>query len=401
MARAATKASSKNAARKTVSAKAALPGQVVLVMQGGGALGAYQVGVYQALHEAGLEPDWVIGTSIGAINGVLIAGNAPENRLARLHEFWERLEQRAAAHFLEVVPGFNAALANMTTMVHGLAPFFGPNPKSWLGPHMPIGLDSAAYYTTAPLRQTLASLVDIAYLNDSDTRLTVGAVNVKNGEMRYFDSRDEPIGLDHVMASGALPPAFPAVRIDGEPYWDGGIYSNTPIEAVLDDKPRRDSVIFTVHMWNPEGPEPASMWEVLGRQKDIQFASRAKSHIARQKQIHHLRHIIRELAKHVPDKARGSAEVKELASWGCGSIMHVARLIAPRLDGEDHLKDIDFTPAGIEARWEAGYTEARRVLALSPWQRPVDPMEGIVIHDTAVTGRELAHGVDGFDGRTR
>ena len=118
--------------------------------------------------------------------------------------------------------------------------------------------------------------------------------------MRYFDSRDEPIGLDHIMASGALPPAFPAVRIDGEPYWDGGIYSNTPIEAVLDDKPRRDSVIFTVHMWNPEGPEPASLWEVMGRQKDIQYASRAKSHIARQKQIHHLRHIIRELAKHVP-----------------------------------------------------------------------------------------------------
>jgi NTE family protein len=292
-------------------------------------------------------------------------------------------------------------LANMTTMVHGLAPFFGPNPKSWLGPHLPIGLDSAAYYTTAPLRETLASLVDVEYLNDSATRLTVGAVNVKNGEMRYFDSRDEPIGIDHVMASGALPPAFPAVRIDGEPYWDGGIYSNTPIEAVLDDKPRRDSVIFTVHMWNPEGPEPASMWEVLGRQKDIQFASRAKSHIARQKQIHHLRHIIRELAKHVPEKARGSADVKELASWGCGSIMHVARLIAPRLDGEDHLKDIDFTPAGIEARWEAGYTEARRVLALAPWQRPIDPMEGIVIHDTAVTVRELARGVDGFDGRTR
>ncbi|MEP6941861.1 MAG: patatin-like phospholipase family protein [Betaproteobacteria bacterium] len=388
-------------ARSNARKKAALPGQVVLVMQGGGALGAYQVGVYQALHEAGLEPDWVIGTSIGAINGVLIAGNAPENRLARLHEFWERLEQRAAANFLEVVPGFNAVLANMVTMVSGLAPFFGPNPKSWLGPHMPIGLENAAFYTTAPLRETLASLVDVDYLNDSETRLTVGAVNVKNGEMRYFDSRDEPIGLDHVMASGALPPAFPAVRIDGEPYWDGGIYSNTPIEAVLDDKPRRDSVIFTVHMWNPEGPEPASMWEVLGRQKDIQFASRAKSHIARQKQIHHLRHIIRELAKHVPDKARTSAEVKELASWGCGSIMHVARLIAPRLDGEDHLKDIDFTPAGIEARWEAGYTEARRVLALAPWERPVDPMEGVVIHDTAVTVREIAHGVDGFDGRTR
>jgi NTE family protein len=378
-----------------------LPGQVVLVMQGGGALGAYQVGVYQALHEAGIEPDWVIGTSIGAINGALISGNPPERRLAALHEFWRRVEQRAGALGFDGIPALATAWAHMSTMTHGLAPFFTPNHASWLGPHLQVGLEGAAYYTTAPLRATLAELVDLEYLNDGDTRLTVGAVHVKTGEMRYFDSRDTPIGLEHVMASGALPPAFPAVRIDGEPYWDGGIYSNTPIEAVLDDKPRRDSVIFTVHMWNPEGPEPTSLWEVMGRHKDIQFASRAKSHIARQKQIHHLRHIIRELAKHVPEKARNAAAVRELASWGCGSTMHVARLIAPRVSGEDQLKDIDFTPAGIEARWEAGYAEGQRVLALAPWQRPVDPMEGVVIHDTAVVKSALAHGVDGFDGKTR
>ena len=378
-----------------------LPGQVVLVMQGGGALGAYQVGVYQALHEAGIEPDWVIGTSIGAINGALIAGNAPEHRLERLHEFWARVEQRAGASAFGGIPALGTMLAHMTTMTNGLAPFFSPNPKSWFGPHFRVGLEDAAYYTTAPLRATLAELVDLDYLNDSETRLTVGAVHVSTGEMRYFDSRDEPIGLEHIMASGALPPAFPAVRIDGEPYWDGGIYSNTPIEAVLDDKPRRDSVIFTVHMWNPEGPEPTSLWEVMGRQKDIQYASRAKSHIARQKQIHHLRHIIRELAKHIPEKSRNSAEVKELASWGCGSTMHVARLIAPRLDGEDQLKDIDFTPAGIDARWEAGYAEAQRMLERAPWQRPVDPMEGVVIHEAAVAESALAHGVDGFDGRTK
>jgi NTE family protein len=380
----------------------ALPGQVVLVMQGGGALGAYQVGVYQALHEAGIEPDWVIGTSIGAINGALIAGNAPAHRLDRLLEFWTRVEQRAAGDLLAWLPPLNALVANANTMLHGLSPFFGPNPMTWLGPHAAVGLDSAAWYTTAPLRETLAELIDIDALNDDRTRLTVGAVNVRNGEMRYFDSRDETLGLDHVMASGALPPAFPAVRIGGEPYWDGGIYSNTPIEAVLDDKPRRDSVIFTVHMWNPEGPEPSSLWDVLGRHKDIQYASRAKSHIARQKQIHHLRHIIRELAQHVPEKARNSAAVRELASWGCGSTMHVARLIAPRLDGEDHLKDIDFTPAGIRNRREAGYAEARRVLALAPWQRPIDPMEGIVIHDTSpLPHREIARGIDGFEGRTR
>jgi len=400
MGRARKLTSSRSNAAQTVAP--VLPGQVVLVLQGGGALGAYQVGVYQALHEAGIEPDWVIGTSIGAINGALIAGNAPAVRLERLRDFWSRVEQRAGNYAFEFVPGLSSVLASMTTMVSGLAPFFVPNPKSWFGPHAPVGLENAAYYTTAPLRKTLSELVDVDYLNASDTRLTVGAVNVKNGEMRYFDSRDQPIALEHIMASGALPPAFPAVRIDGEPYWDGGVYSNTPIEAVLDDKPRRDSVIFTVHMWNPEGAEPASIWDVMGRQKDIQYASRAKSHIARQKQIHHLRHIIRELCKHVPEKSRTAAEVQELASWGCGTTMHVARLIAPRLDGEDHLKDIDFTPAGIGARQEAGYAEGRRVLALAPWQRPVHPMEGIVIHDTSpIVQAALAHGVDGFDGRTR
>jgi len=220
--------------------------------------------------------------------------------------------------------------------------------------------------------------------------------------MRYFDSRDEPICLEHVMASGALPPAFPAVRVDGEPYWDGGIYSNTPIEAVLDDKPRRDSVIFAVQVWNPDGSEPETLWEVAGRQKDIQYASRAKNHIARQKQIHHLRHIVRELAKHVPEKVRESAEVKELASWGCGTTMHVACLNAPRLEGEDQLKDIDFTPAGIRARWQAGYATTRRVLSHAPWRHSVDPTQGVVIHDLASTpGHELGAGVDGFRGKTK
>src|SRR6266571_9211939 len=344
-----------------------LPGQVVLVLQGGGALGAYQVGVYQALHEAGIEPDWVIGTSVGAINGALIAGNAPQHRLERLHAFWDSVEQHAGIGVPEFIPGFGSTIANLTTMARGLAPFFVPNPTSLLGPHFPVGLENAAYYTTKPLRETLAELVDFDYINGRHVRLTVGAVNVNNGEMRYFDSRDEAICVEHVMASGALPPAFPAVRIDGVPYWDGGIYSNTPIEAVLDDKPRQDSLIFATHMWNPEGPEPETLWQVSGRQKDIQYASRAKSHIARQKQIHHLRHIIRELAKHVPTKTRTSPVVKELASWGCGTTMHVTRLVAPRIDREDQLKDIDFSPSGIRARREAGYTAARRIIQRAPW----------------------------------
>jgi NTE family protein len=378
-----------------------LPGQVVLVLQGGGALGAYQVGVYEALHEAGIEPDWVIGTSIGAINGAIIAGNPPQRRLERLHAFWTSVEQRGIG-LPELGSGLANLFANFMTVAQGVPTFFSPNLPAWFGHYLPLGVDAAAYYTTEPLRESLAKLVDFAYVNSSRMRLTVGAVNVNNGEMRYFDSREEAICAEHVMASGALPPAFPAIRVDGEPYWDGGLYSNTPIEAVLDDKPRKDSVIFAVQMWNPEGSEPATLWEVAGRQKDIQYASRAKSHIARQKQIHHLRHIIRELAKQIPEKMRESSKVKELASWGCGTTMHVARLNAPRLDGEDQLKDIDFTPAGIRARWQAGYSATRRMVTLAPWNGQVDPIEGVVIHELAATpGHELAAGIDGFGGKTK
>ena len=371
----------------TTKRRAAMPGQVVLVLQGGGALGAYQVGVYEAMHEAGIEPDWVIGTSIGAINAALIAGNGPEHRMAKLREFWQRVEQGSGHDLTRFFTGLSNAPTNLSTVLNGIPAFFTPNPIAWLGTHTPLGIEGAAYYTTAPLRETLSALVDLDHCKEHRIRLTVGAVNARNGEMRYFDSRDEHIRIDHILASGALPPAFPAVRIDGDPYWDGGIYSNTPIEAVLDDKPRRDSVIFTVHMWNPDGPEPESLWQVMGRQKDIQYASRSKSHIARQQQIHHLRHIIRELAKELPEKLRSSPKAKELASWGCGTTMHVARLVAPKLDGEDHTKDIDFTPAGIRERWREGYADTKRMIARSPWHAPVDPMDGVVIHDPLRAGK--------------
>jgi NTE family protein len=183
------------------------------------------------------------------------------------------------------------------------------------------------------------------------------------------------------MASGALPPAFPAVRIDGEPYWDGGIYSNTPIEAVLDDTPRHDSVIFAVNVWHQSAPEPESIWQVMTRHKDIQYASRADSHIVRQKQIHRLRHVIRELEKQIPAARRSAPEVRELASWGCGTTMHVVHLVAPRLKNEDHTKDIDFSPTGVSARRQAGYDDTLRMIARAPWtESAVDPIEGVIEH---------------------
>jgi NTE family protein len=361
----------------------ALPGQVVLVLQGGGALGAYHAGVYQALHESKIEPDWVIGTSIGAINGALIAGNPASLRLDRLRTFWQGL-QAEQRFFLPGLPlSVLGALGQLTTMMRGIPRFFAPNPMALFGLHAQVGTPNAALYTTAPLRQNLAGLLDFDCLNAGSMRLSLGAVNTRSGEMTYFDSRQETLGMDHILASGALPPAFPAVRVKDDYYWDGGIYSNTPMEAVLDDRPRRDSIIFTVDVWNAEGVLPQSLWEVAERSKDVQFASRAQSHLARQKQIHHLRHVISELASALPQKLRDSAQIKELTSWGCRTIMHVVRLQAAPIDGEDHLKDIDFTAGGIVARWQAGYDDTRVVLDRAPWNEPVDPIEGVVVHDVA------------------
>jgi NTE family protein len=366
--------------RRRAAPPTGLPGEVVLVLQGGGALGAYQVGVYEALHDAGIAPAWVIGTSIGAINAALIAGNPVDQRMARLNAFWEHVEQPVTTAGPLDWLGMGNWVANMTTVMRGIPAFFEPSLAALRGTRANVGVESAAYYSTEPLRRTLGELVDFASLQGGPTRLTVGAVNACSGAMRYFDSRRETLCVDHVMASGALPPAFPAVRIDGEPYWDGGIYSNTPIEAVLDDRPRRDSLIFAVNVWHQTAPEPESIWQVMGRTKDIQFASRADSHIARQKQIHRLRHVIRQLTQQLPPGKQADPVVKELSSWGCGTTMHVAHLLAPRLEGEDHTKDIDFSPAGVQARRAAGYADTMSMVERSPWQEPTDPIEGVVEH---------------------
>jgi len=199
--------------------------------------------------------------------------------------------------------------------------------------------------------------------------------------MRYFDSRETAISARHIMASGALPPAFPAIRIDGELYWDGGILSNTPTEAIFEDNPRRNSLIFAVHMWNPMGPEPETIWEVLHRHKDIQYSSRVAGHIARQRQVHKLRHVISELVKLIPEDRCKDSGVKDLAEYGCLTRMHIVRLLAPRLDNENHTKDIDFSPTGIRLRWEAGHSDTIRALRRSPWDDACDPLEGVILHE--------------------
>ena len=343
-------------ARSGKASRGPLPGQVVLVLQGGGALGSYQAGVYQALHEAGIEPDWIIGTSIGAINASLIAGNAAaESAVAPAGV----LEADGAESGLELPRHLSRLQREAVLLVDGDPRHSRLLQAQPAGPCRRClcrsGPDHAGYYSTAPLQQTLSELVDFDLVNRCRPRLTVGAAHVRTSQMRYFDSRDGEIDVKHVMASGALPPAFPAVRIDGELYWDGGILSNTPTEAVFDDNPRRNSLIFSVHLWNPPGAEPTTMAEVFNRHKDVQYSSRIASQIARQQQSHRLRHVINQLATRLPESERNSAAVRELASYGCQTRMHVVRLLAPQLDRETHTKDIDFSPDGIKQRWDAGY----------------------------------------------
>jgi NTE family protein len=357
-------------------------GQVVLVLQGGGALGAYQVGVYEALHQAGVEPDWIIGTSIGAINASIIAGNKPQDRLARLNEFWSRVERPSAWPLVAAWKGISDSWSYWSTLARGIPGFFEPHLPAFWGAQIPLGMDRAGFYSTASLRQTLAELVDFAIINARSPRLTVGAANARTSMMCYFDNRRAEISPQHIMASGALPPAFPAICIDGEYYWDGGILSNTPTEVIFDDQPRRNSLIFAVHLWNPTGPVPQSIWEVLHRQKDVQYSSRIASHITRQQQAHRLRHVISELVRHIPDDARQSEAVRNLARYGCVTQMHVVRLLAPRLENENHTKDIDFTHSGIRFRREAGYEATMKALTQAAWQGEFDPIEGVILHES-------------------
>jgi NTE family protein len=363
-------------------------GRIVLVLQGGGALGAYQAGVYEALHEGGIEPDWVIGTSIGAINGAIIAGNETAARLERLKDFWDRVAQSPAFDIVASLPWIGRNLPNWAVLANGVAGFFKPNPLAFLGLNVRLPADAAGYYSTKPLETTLTELVDFSRLTQCTPRLTVGAANLHTGEMHYFDTRDMTLTVRHVMASGALPPAFPAVRIDNEYYWDGGVLSNTPVEAVFDEMPRRDSLVFAVHMWNPSGHEPQSIWEIVSRLKDIQYSSRAVNHIMRQKQIHRLRHIIAEFAKKLPNEAWESDAMREMAAYGCLTQMHVVRLLAPPLARDDHMRDVDFSTSGIRKRWAAGYEDMKRVLAQAPWERPVDPVEGFHLHELRRTSMD-------------
>ena len=356
--------------------------QTVLVLQGGGALGAFQIGVYQALHEAGIEPDWIVGTSIGAINAALIAGSPVHQRLERLETFWERVTHRGPSSWLANWSSEWARAQHVQEVVlGGLSGFFKPNFAAWGDDHRALGVERAAYYSTDALRETLAELIDTTLLASGPTRVTVGAVNARSGQMRYFDSRHEPLGLDAIMASGALAPAFPAVRIGGDPYWDGGLYSNSPIEVVMDEIPRRDARIFATQLWRAEGEEPHSVQAIQERLKDIEFASRADTHIERQRQLHRLRHTVHQLIDGMPVAQRSEALKQMQHDCACDSVVHVVKLRSPRLAGEGAFKDIDFSRRGIAARRAAGHATTRAALQAQPWESNRGLAEGLCVHE--------------------
>jgi NTE family protein len=370
--------------------------RIVLVLQGGGALGAYQAGVYQALHEHDLVPDWIVGTSIGAINAALLAGNHKATRLQRLKQFWDRVAHQDGIDLARIPDAqrrSNVWLSTLDTVLRGVPGFFTPRLFSLFSSGLAVQPEEASFYDTVPLADTLGELVDFDYLNaPGGMRLTVNAMKVKTGELASFDNTRQAMSTDHVRASGALPPGFPPVRIDGELYWDGGLYSNTPLETVLDDLPHVDSLCFMVDLWSAEGPEPTTLDQVQTRQKDVTFASRSSRHIEDYLRTHQLQHKLRELHALLPERAKTGVGADELAALGCDSTMHIVRLPYAGRDWHMASKDINFSKGSIAWRWDQGYRDALRAIQHAGWLTAVPEETGLVVHELPplATGRRAA-----------
>lgn len=369
----------------SASATAAAKPRVALVLQGGGALGAYQAGVYQALHEHGMTPDWVVGTSIGAINAAIIAGNPREVRIERLREFWDSVSH-ADLLDMQQVPDSTRQLATwlttMDTFARGVPGFFSPRPFNPFAMGLPVPPEEASFYNTEELRTTLNKYVDFDFLNSkAGIRLTVSAVKVTCGTLTKFDTALQPLNADHVMASGALPPGFAPVRVDGDLYWDGGLYSNTPLEAVLNDEPRQDTLCMMVDLWHADGPEPTTLEAVQTRQKDVTFASRSQRHIDSYLKQHQLRRIAREFYERLPAAQRTAADRKLLADLGTEATMHIVRLPYAGRDWNMASKDVNFSRGSIGWRWEQGYQDALRGIEVSKGCPFQTTDAGVVVHE--------------------
>ncbi len=362
--------------------------KVALVLQGGGALGSYQAGVYEAIASSEYMPDWVAGISIGAINAAIIAGNAPADRVARLRSFWEGITSPTAwwptgldGTAADVQRKASAAFA----LLCGQPGFFTPRaPSGWWPPVQPT-----SYYDTSALKSTLEHLVDFDRVNNAkDMRLSVGAVNVRTGRLVYFDSAEVAIRPEHVMASAALPPGFPSVEIDGERYWDGGLVSNTPLQYVLDYYPRRSRLCFQVDLFHAYGELPGSLDEVAERGKDIRYSSRTRVTTEAFRERHEVRHAINELYKLLPEELKNTPQGKRLYGFGCVTAMDIVQLIYRPFEPQGASKDYEFSRATMNSRWQQGTTDALTTLRVSPWTAPAPPEVGVrmfdVIHDILV-----------------
>ena len=357
----------------------------VLVLQGGGALGAYQAGVYQGMAERGFAPDWIAGVSIGAINAALIAGNAPERRLERLREFWERVSSGLPLMVpaqLDLVRLASARLNATAVVAFGVPGFFVPRvPPPLLAPE---GTPEAlSVYDTAPLRDTLEELVDFAFLNRaSGIRLSLGAVNVETGNSIYFDSRKMKITASHVMASGSLPPGFPPTVVDGAHYWDGGIVSNSPLWHVLDDSPQLSALIAQVDLFNARGALPVNLDQVLERAKDIQYSSKTRFNTSRVAELEEFRHALGRLMKKLPTKLQNDPDYKRLQPL-CSDRREVTilHLINRRSPDTTSAKDYEFSRAAMERLWEAGLDDVRLSCSHHRWREVQNAWDGVRIFD--------------------
>lgn len=330
----------------------------VLVLQGGGALGAYQGGAFEALADTDHTPDWVAGISIGAINAAMIAGNPPERRVQRLQDFWQRVTASVPPLAWAVADGPLRHWANDWAAAwgaaFGLPGFFQPRAGAALWPGKN---DRPSLYDTEPLRETLLELVDFDRLNDGPMRLSVGAVDVQSGNFAYFDNRQQRIGPEHIMASGALPPSFPAVLVDGRAYWDGGLVSNTPLQHVVDNLTSEAATIFQIDLFNARGALPRTLAQVADREKDIRFSSRTRAVTDRLHERHELHRRIRALAALLPPARRSDPQVQQLLTGTCDTAITLVHLIHRHKGSETQTRDYEFSRASMQEHWQVGHAD--------------------------------------------
>jgi NTE family protein len=369
--------------------------QRVLVLQGGGALGSYQAGAYQALCHCSFEPEWIAGISIGAVNAAIIAGNAPENRVQRLKEFWEMVSAPVPWSPIASDDGYRS-LFNETSAAFiatfGVPGFF--RPRFPPAPLWPQGTpESQSYYDTTPLRATLERLVDFDRINALETRLSVGAVSVTTGNFKYFDNLEfkklgKKMGAEHIMASAALPPGFPSIEIEGEHFWDGGIASNTPLDYVLDAEVINDLLIFQVDLFSARGPLPVSLLEAAEREKDIRYSSRTRMNTDKNKQVHNTRKALRELIGKLPDNLRNDPSVQILCEAAKENTVTVVHLIYRSKNYESSSKDYDFSRIAMVEHWGAGERDVHLSMRHKEWLELPQSGATMVTYDLAGDGTE-------------